>query len=135
MYMEALHMSGETSLKQIFDGVDGVHLREKHGGMFRYPLHLTQRLRETSIDSLELGVRAYHSLKRAGIENIGALAESIADGKSLKNIRNCGAKSVREIMEKLFLYQYHSLKPERRDDYLAEVVVMNAMAKGQIEAE
>lgn len=128
-------MSGETSLKQIIEGVDGVHLREKHGGVFKYPLHLTKRMSETSIDSLELSVRAYHSLKRADINNIGELAEAIAGGRSLKNIRNCGAKSVREIMEKLFLYQYYSLKPERRDNYLAEIVVMNAMARGRADAE
>lgn len=129
-------MSGEsTNLKQIFEDVEGVHLREKHGGVFRYPLHLTQRMSETSIDSLELGVRAYHSLKRAGIDSIGELAEAIAGGRSLKSIRNCGAKSVREIMEKLFLYQYYSLKPDRRDDYLAEVVVMNASVRGSTETD
>ena len=118
-------MNGETNLKQIFDGMEGIRLKEKHGGMFRFPLHLTQQLSETPIESLDLGVRSYHCLKRAGYDRIGELAEAIAGGKSLKTVRNCGAKSVAEIMEKLFLYQYYSLKPERREQYLLEVIAMN----------
>ncbi len=39
------------------------------------------------------------------------------------------------LREKLFLYQYYSLKPDRRDDYLAEVVVMNASVRGSTETE
>ncbi len=119
-------MSGENqnSLKQIFDGIEGLHLREGRNGLFHYPLHLTQSLSDTSIEALELGVRSYHCLKRAGLNTIGELAEYIASGQPLRNVRNCGTKSVREIMEKLFLYQYHIIKPEKREAYLREVVEM-----------
>ncbi len=123
-------MSGENqnSLKQIFDGIEGLHLREGRNGLFHYPLHLTQSLSDTSIEALELGVRAYHCLKRAGLNTIGELAEYIASGQALKNVRNCGTKSAREIMEKLFLYQYHIISPEKRYAYLMEVVAMNNRA-------
>ncbi len=40
-------------------------------------------------------------------------------------IRNCGVKSIREIMEQLFLFQYTSLSPGRQEVYLKEVVQMN----------
>ena len=118
-------MSGETNLKQIFDGVEDVRLKEKRGGMFHFPLHLTEQMGETRIEALELSVRSYNCLKRAGYDHIGDLAEAIAAGKSLKTVKNCGVKSVREIMEKLFLYQYDTLKPERREQYLMEVVALN----------
>ena len=124
-------MSGEnTNLKEIFNGIDGVTLREKHGGRFRFPLHLTQSIRDTSIESLELSVRATNSLRRAGYDCIGAFAESLVAGKELKSIRGCGAGTAREIMEKLFLFQYYSLKPEQRDRYLAEVVALNSSGDG-----
>ncbi len=35
--------------------------------------------------------------------------------RTLKDIRNCGAKSVREIMERLFLFQNQSLPGEGKD--------------------
>ena len=118
-------MSGENILQQIFDSFEGMHLRETRNGLFRFPLYLNQSLSDTSIDALELGVRSYHCLKRAGLDTIGKLAEYMASGELLKNVRNCGVKSVREIMEKLFLYQYNLIKPEKREDYILEVIAMN----------
>ena len=81
---------------------------------------------ETPIEALDLGVRAYNSLKRAGFGTIGDLAEAIAGGTEISKIRNCGSKSCREIMEKLFLYQYSALPQEKRAKYILEVVQMNA---------
>ena len=55
------------------------------------------------------------------------------DGKGTKlqwkAIRNCGTKSVQEIMERLFVYQYNILKPERRESFLRHVIDMNRIAK------
>ncbi len=125
MSTEASNRIGETTLQQIFDSFEGLHLRETHNGLFHFPLHLTKSMSDTSIDALELGVRSYHCLKRADLNTIGELAEFIASGKPLKNVRNCGTKSVREIMEKLFMYQYNLIKPEKCDDYILEVIALN----------
>ena len=43
----------------------------------------------------------------------------------LKKIRNCGAKSVNEIMEQLFCYQYCQLAPERKVRFIKRVLEMN----------
>ncbi len=112
-------------MMEIINQLDGVKLREKHGGSFKFKIHLTQTMSDTSIEALELGVRAYNSLKRAGYNTIGDLVEVISSGKDLKNIRNCGKTSIRDIMEHLFLYQYNSLPANKQDDYLKEVVLMN----------
>ncbi len=85
---------------------------------------------ETPIEALDLSVRAYNSLKRAGYGTIGDLAEAIAGGTEISKIRNCGVKSRREIMEKLFLYQYSALPQEKRAKYILEVVRMNADKHG-----
>ncbi len=84
---------------------------------------------ETPIEALDLGVRAYNSLKRAGYGTIGDLAEAIASGTEISKIRNCGSKSCREIMEKLFLYQYSCIPQEKKSKYILEVVEMNAAKK------
>lgn len=52
-----------------------------------------------SITSLDLSVRSYNCLKRAQIETLDDLAKLTK--KELSNIKNLGAKSVDEILEKL----------------------------------
>ncbi len=52
-----------------------------------------------SITSLDLSVRSYNCLKRAKLESIEDLAELTT--RELKEIKNLGAKSVDEIIEKL----------------------------------
>ena len=52
-----------------------------------------------SIDELELSVRAYNCLKRAGINTIGDLLDKTID--DLGKVRNLGKKSIDEIEEKL----------------------------------
>jgi len=90
---------------------------------------MTEKMRNTPLEALELGQRSYNCLKRAGYTTVGEVTDAIIGGRELKGIRNCGAKSVREIMEQLFMFQYHSLRPERREQYLLEVVRMNAQKK------
>lgn len=54
---------------------------------------------DDSIDVLELSVRAEHCLQRANIKTVGQLCGMTEF--ELSQIRNLGAKSVREIKEKL----------------------------------
>ena len=118
------------TMTEIFNQLNGVTLREKHGGRFYFLLHLTPKMSESAIETLDLSVRSYNCLKRAGFNSIGSLAEYISSGEELKRIRNCGAKSVREIMERLFLYQYSVLSPECQLRYLQETVSLNQERKG-----
>ena len=110
---------------RIMNQMDGVNLHEKKGGKFKFRMYMTQEMCESSIETLELSVRSYNSLKRAGFNTVGQVADAISSGTELKKIRNCGAKSVREIMEHLFLYQYNSLPADKQNDYLLEVVRLN----------
>jgi DNA-directed RNA polymerase subunit alpha len=58
---------------------------------------------ETPIEALELSMRAFNCLKRAGITKVGEVLEKISrgQGKELLAIRNFGQKSLDELMEKL----------------------------------
>ena len=105
--------------------MQGVSLKCRRGGCFRFKMFLTEEQCDVSMDVLDLGVRSSNCLKRAGYITVGDLVRAFADGLDLKNIRNCGAKSVREIMEQLFLYQYTSLSQDKRNEYLKEVVLLN----------
>ena len=128
-YTEELNMSADQSqtLSQIIEQITGDRVHEKKGSKFFFNIYLNSKMSETPIEALDLSVRAYNSLKRAGYGTIGNLAEAIAGGTEIGKIRNCGSKSCREIMEKLFLYQYSALPQERRAKYILEVVQMNAV--------
>lgn len=57
---------------------------------------------ETPIEELELTVRAYNCLKRAGITQVGEILEKLQKGEEeILAIRNFGQKSLDELMEKL----------------------------------
>ena len=60
------------------------------------------KLFEKPIEEMELSVRSYNCLKRAGIETIGDLAKK-TKGEMMK-VRNMGAKSMEEVIQKLESY-------------------------------
>ena len=57
------------------------------------------RLLEMSIEELELSVRSFNCLKRAGINTIGELIEKTPE--DMLKVRNLGKKSLEEVEEKL----------------------------------
>lgn len=63
---------------------------------------IPSRVYETPIEELELSVRAYNCLKRAGITKVGEVLERVKKGPNeLLAIRNFGQKSLDELMDKL----------------------------------
>ena len=113
-------------VQEIMSRFEGVEIRRRHGARFRFRFYLTGTMAGTSIEALELSVRSFNSLRRAGFSTVGELAEAVAGEENvLSRIRNCGRKSADEIMARLFAYQYEQLKPERRDAYLLETVLLN----------
>jgi DNA-directed RNA polymerase subunit alpha len=60
------------------------------------------RIYETPIEELELSVRAYNCLKRAGITKVGEILEKMALGEDeILAIRNFGRKSLAELKERM----------------------------------
>ena len=60
------------------------------------------KLFEKPIEEMELSVRSYNCLKRAGIDTVGDLAKK-TKGEMMK-VRNMGAKSMEEVIAKLEAY-------------------------------
>ena len=114
---------------QIMNNLPGVELKEKHNRKFWFRIYVTDRMENLSIEDMDLSVRSYNSLKRAGYHTVGDLLTGIDSGQELSKIRNCGAKSIREIKEKLFLLQYDTIPSYRKEEYLKEVVLMNRERK------
>ncbi|QVK21809.1 DNA-directed RNA polymerase subunit alpha [Mycoplasmatota bacterium] len=57
------------------------------------------KLLEMSIEELDLSVRSYNSLKRAGISTVGELSRKSEE--DMMTIRNLGRKSLKEVKDKL----------------------------------
>ncbi len=63
---------------------------------------IPSRVYDTAIEELELSVRAYNCLKRAGITKVGEVLERLQKGKDeILAIRNFGQKSLDELVERL----------------------------------
>ena len=68
------------------------------------PSDIPACLFETPIEELDLSVRAYNCLKRAGITQVGEVLEKMRKGEDeILAIRNFGQKSLDELMAKLSL--------------------------------
>ena len=63
---------------------------------------IPERIAETNIEDLDLSVRAFNCLKRAGITKVGEILERLdRDEEELLAIRNFGQKSLDELKENL----------------------------------
>ena len=100
-------------------------IKRRRGGKLRFPIYLDEKLKITEIDALELSIRSSNCLHRAGYMMIADLVESINGTEDLRKIRNCGKKSVDEIMEQLFCYQYNQLDTSKKIKYIKRVLELN----------
>lgn len=92
----------------------------------KFPLYCRQSFLDSSIDEMNLSVRSYNCLKRAGLHTVGDLIESVNNWSDLLKIRNMGTKSAKEVIYGIFVLQYNSLKPNEQKIFLAKTVAMNA---------
>lgn len=120
-----MEMSQCRTVKSVMSQMEGVEVNEKKGAKLKYRMYVTRKMMDLKLEDLELSVRAFHSLKRAGYDNVGDLLDALERGMDLRQIRNCGATSIKEIQERLFLLQYYSLPEKHREAYLKEVVELN----------
>ena len=59
----------------------------------------TQKIMDMNIDELELSVRSYNCLKRAGINTVSELTNKTSE--DMMKVRNLGRKSLEEVLSKL----------------------------------
>lgn len=95
----------------------------RQGGNFKCPVYLRESDKTTGIDILDLSVRSYNCLKRAGFNTMEDLITKVHGKEDLLRIRNCGHKSVKEILEKMFLYQLMAFPKDKRMWYINETIM------------
>jgi DNA-directed RNA polymerase subunit alpha len=76
---------------------------------------LTSEVAETPVESLDLSVRVFNSLKRTGISNVGDVLELLEKGdQAVMAIRNFGEKSLDELRQRMIEKGY--MKDETQKD-------------------
>ena len=82
---------------------------------------IPSRIYETPIEELELSVRAYNCLKRAGITKVGEILEKMAIGEDeILSIRNFGKKSLAELKERMRAKGFWPIEGEEIAEEMAE---------------
>jgi DNA-directed RNA polymerase subunit alpha len=97
---DALHQAASILVRHLtlIAGVDVLPVEEVSEEGRTVP----PRVYEVPVEDLELSVRAYNCLKRAGITKVGEVLERLAKGEEeILAIRNFGRKSLDELVEKL----------------------------------
>jgi DNA-directed RNA polymerase subunit alpha len=88
---------------------------------------LTSEIYETPIENLDLSVRVFNSLKRAGIITVGEVLELLEKGEdAIMSIRNFGEKSMDELVEKMAEKGYLDSGEEEEELLEEEVADMEA---------
>ena len=96
---EALQKAASILIAQL-DKIDEPEFTDAIKGLMKQNIEdPQQKMLETSIDDLELSVRAYNCLKRAGITSVQDLIDKSED--EMMKIRNLGRKSLKEVIDKI----------------------------------
>jgi DNA-directed RNA polymerase subunit alpha len=79
--------------------------------------HLTSEVAETPVESLDLSVRVFNSLKRTGILTVGDVLELLEKGdQAVMSIRNFGEKSLEELRLKMHEKGYLKDEPKKESE-------------------
>ena len=132
----------ENVTREMNKYLDGITLEEifillkESKKTFHYQVFLTSEQMKQDVEVLDLSVRAYHCLKRAGYDNLERLINGIytKEGESskrqLRKIRNLGISSADEILIKLMNYQFMSLPDSMKKSYMDKILEINFVKAG-----
>ena len=130
----------ENVSKEMNKYLEGITIEEilailsKNKKAFHYQVNFTNDQLHQDIEVLDLSVRAYHCLKRAGYDNLESLVNGIytkngeSSKKQLRKIRNLGTNSADEILVKLMNYYFMNLSDNRKKAYMDKILDINFVA-------
>lgn len=95
---EAVALAGRILIEHLKIITDLNNIADITGLMAEKQEDPMEKLLETTIDTLDLSVRAYNCLKRAGISNLRDLTDKTES--EMMKIRNLGKKSLKEVIDK-----------------------------------
>lgn len=112
-------------MKEMLMDLYGLELSDTKKGNFRFPIYLSDKLKDMPVETLEISERGRNCLRRAGYKTLYDLFDNIQGKKDLESIRCCGTGTAQEIIEKIFIFQYNSLSESRKKKFISRIVELN----------
>lgn len=112
-------MNKDTIVKEIYTMVTYYGLMpalyKAIGKQIRLSMGYSKKCVSAPIEELSLSVRSYNALKRAGLDLIGKVIDTLSY-KELMKVRNLGKKSLVEIQSRIVDYGFeHLSEPEKKE--------------------
>ena len=121
-------MNENAIVEELYDAIENHGLMNTICAVFgkgaQIELGYTQKLCDTNVADLDLSVRSYNALMRAGCKTVGQAITAINENKLLA-VRNLGVKSVAEIRALILEYGYTQASDRRKKEFLHNLVRMN----------
>ena len=121
-------MNENAIVEELYDAINNHGLMNTICAVFgkgcQIELGYTKKLCDTDVKDLDLSVRSYNALMRAGCKTVGEAITAINECGLLK-VRNLGVKSVAEIRALILEYGYAQLSDRRKKEFLHNLVKMN----------
>ena len=115
-------------VEELYQAIETHGLMKTIGKVFgagaRIRLPFTERGCNTLIENLNLSVRSYNGLKRAGISTVGEVVDRVQND-SLLNIRNLGKNSKAEINVRIYEFGYNYLSERARKEFAKNLFELN----------
>ena len=122
-------MNENAIVEELYGAIEDHGLMETLCAVFgkgcKIELGYTQKLCDTEVKDLDLSVRSYNALMRAGCHTVGQAITAINENK-LMSVRNLGIKSVAEIRRFILEYGYTQASERRKKEFLHNLVKLNA---------
>ena len=90
-----------------------------------YPIYLGREFMNSDLTALNLSVRSYNGLRRAGWKTVEDLVCHIESDRDLGRIRNLGKTSIQEIMTKLLEFHLSRLSTGEKGIYQQKFNILN----------
>lgn len=121
-------MDTHRAREKIFQSIqnDGLMrtIEKSFGVGTKIQLSFSEKACETEIEKLDLSVRSYNCLKRAGLDIVEKVVKVMQENK-LWNIRNLGKGSRAEIHFKIYEFGYKSLTEQGKRDFVKSLLELN----------
>lgn len=99
-------------------------IKRLFGAGTRIQLPFSESSCNTEIEKLELSVRSYNCLKRAGLNTVSNVIDAM-HGDSLWKIRNLGKNSRAEIHVRIYEFGYYSLTERGKKNFVKSLLELN----------
>ena len=121
-------MNENAIVEELYDAINNHGLMNTICAVFgkgcQIELGYTQKLCDTEVKDLDLSVRSYNALMRAGCQTIGQAITAINENK-LTAVRNLGVKSIAEIRRLVLEYGYAQASERRKREFLHDLARLN----------